>query len=111
MAETYKILGQSDPAATTPTSVYEVPAATTAIINEITICNRDSSDHTIRIALCDDEGSIGDEEYIVYDATIPANDSIGIERSYTLQAGKIVAAYVDAQELSITVCGVEITAD
>ena len=42
MATTYRVLGQSNPAATTATTLYTVPAATSAVISTINICNQAS---------------------------------------------------------------------
>ena len=39
MATTYKVLGQSNPAATTLTTLYTVPAATQAVISSISVAN------------------------------------------------------------------------
>ncbi len=43
MATNYKVLGQSNPSATTATSLYTVPAATQAIVSTITVCNQAAS--------------------------------------------------------------------
>jgi hypothetical protein len=40
MATTYKVLGQLNPAATTPTTLYTVPASTSTVVSTITICNQ-----------------------------------------------------------------------
>jgi hypothetical protein len=50
MPNTYKILGQAAPAATTETTLYSVPAATQAVISTITVANRTASSVTFRIS-------------------------------------------------------------
>jgi hypothetical protein len=40
MPTTYKVLGQSAPAATTEANVYTVPSATQTIVSTITVANR-----------------------------------------------------------------------
>ncbi len=50
MANTYKILGQVSPSATTETDLYTVPAATSTVCSSISICNRGSSSTTFRIS-------------------------------------------------------------
>ena len=40
---TYKVLGQSNPSATTATTLYTVPAATQTIVSTITVCNQAAS--------------------------------------------------------------------
>jgi hypothetical protein len=49
MATTYKILGQSAPAATTEVDLYTVPAATDAVVSTVTACNRGTAAGTYRI--------------------------------------------------------------
>jgi len=39
MANTYKVLGQSNPSETTATTLYTVPSATSAVCSTIAICN------------------------------------------------------------------------
>ena len=39
MATNYKVLGQSNPAATTATSLYTVPAATQTIVSTVVVTN------------------------------------------------------------------------
>ena len=51
MAATYKVLGQSAPSATTATSLYTVPASTSTIVSTLTVCNRDTTAGTFRIAV------------------------------------------------------------
>lgn len=51
MATTYKVLGQSAPAAATATSLYTVPSATEAIISTINVVNVNSASDIIRIAV------------------------------------------------------------
>lgn len=43
MISTYKVLGQSAPAATTAVDLYTVPALTSTIVSTITVCNRASA--------------------------------------------------------------------
>ena len=51
MPTTYKVLGQSNPSATTLTTLYTVPAATNAVISSITIANLAATAATFRIAV------------------------------------------------------------
>lgn len=50
MATTYKVLGQSNPAATTATTLYTVPSATSAVCSTIVIAALGAST-TFRIAV------------------------------------------------------------
>ena len=52
MATTYKVLGQSAPAAATPADLYTVPSATEAIISTINVVNTHATTaDAIRIAV------------------------------------------------------------
>ena len=51
MPTTYKVLGQSAPAATTNTNLYTVPAASSAVISTIVVANRSAAAVTYRIAI------------------------------------------------------------
>ena len=48
MATTYKVLGQSNPAATTATTLYTVGAGKSAVVSTITVCNQAASAATFR---------------------------------------------------------------
>lgn len=99
------ILGQSSPAATTNTTVYTVPASKTATFN-INVCNRDSNAITVRLAIAS-TATPGNEEWIEYDASIPANGVL--ERTgIVAQPGERVVAYVSAATASVNVYGYEV---
>jgi hypothetical protein len=98
------ILGQSNPTATTNTTVYTVPAATTATFT-VNICNRGSSAITARLAVAA-TATPGNGEWLEYDASIPANGVL--ERTgIVAEATKQVVAYVSAATASVNVYGYE----
>ena len=68
MANTYKVLGQSSPAATTLTSLYTVPAATSAVTSTLTVCNYGVST-TVRVAVRPAGAGIANQHYIIYETT------------------------------------------
>ena len=55
MANTYKILGQSNPAATTDTEVYKVGSGKQAIVSSITLANISGSAITYRVRIAIDD--------------------------------------------------------
>jgi hypothetical protein len=98
------ILGQSNPTATTNTTVYTVPAAKTASFT-VNICNRGSSAITARLAVAA-TSTPANGEWIEYDASIPANGVL--ERTgIVAEATKQVVAYVSAATASVNVYGYE----
>ena len=67
MANVYKVLAQSNPAATTATSLYTVPSATAAVISTITICNQAASAGSYRIAVRPAGATLAAQHYVAYD--------------------------------------------
>ena len=98
-------LGIADLAATTITDVYTVPASTVATFT-VNVCNRSAAAVTVRLALSDTTATMGDDEYIEYDVSIPANGVL--ERTgLVLDAGKILTAYSSAVGVTVIVYGIE----
>lgn len=98
------ILGQSAPSATTNTTVYTVPAATTATFC-VSICNTSGSSIQARLAVSA-TGTPGSSEWLEYDATIPAFGVL--ERTgIVAQATKNVVVRVTAATAAVTVYGFE----
>lgn len=108
MAITYKVLGQSAPAATTNTNVYTVPDGTSAVISTITVCNR-STAATYRIAVRPAGATIANQHYIAYDTTVAANDTIALTIGVSLAATDIVTVYASTANLSFNIYGTEVS--
>ena len=66
MPNVYKILGQSSPAATTPTDLYTVPATTSAICSSISICNRGTTQTTFRVSISQAGAATTNKDYLYY---------------------------------------------
>jgi len=84
MATNYKVLGQSNPSATTATSLYTVPAATQAIVSTITVCNQAATAATYRIAVRIAGAALAASQYVAYDVSLPANTSDTLTLGVTL---------------------------
>ena len=108
MAITYKVLAQSAPSATTNTDVYTVGAGKQAVISTITVCNRAGTAATYRIAIRVAGSALSNEEYIVYDTQVPANDTISLTLGVTLGAADVVTVYASSANLSFNLFGTEI---
>jgi hypothetical protein len=108
MATTYKVLGQSAPAATTATTVYTVPAATESVISTIAVCNRAATGATYRIAIRPNGATLADEHYLAYDAAITANNTTMITIGVTVDATDVVEVYASNTNLSFSLFGSEI---
>jgi len=109
MPQTYKVLGQSAPSATTLTALYTVPSATSAVVSTITVCNRAAASKSFRLAVRPAGASIADQHYIAYDVVIAANDSTCLTLGLTLAATDVLSVYASAADLSFQAFGSEIT--
>lgn len=108
MATTYKVLGQSAPSATTNTTLYTVPSATSAVCSTLAVCNRGVSTN-FRVAVRPGGASIADQHYIVYDNYVNQYDTIFLTLGVTLATTDVVTVYADAATLSFSLFGSEIT--
>ena len=98
------ILGQSSPAALNNTTVYTVPAATTAVAT-ISMANTTTTPIAVRLAVAA-SGTPGASEYIEYDTVIAGNGVL--ERSgIVMNATKAVVVYASSAGLSVSVYGYE----
>jgi glucose-6-phosphate dehydrogenase assembly protein OpcA len=109
MPTVYKVLGQSNPAATTNTTLYTVPASTSAVISTITICNQASSAATYRIAVRPAGASIANQHYVVYGATVAASDTTALTLGLTLATTDVITIYASTATLSFNAYGSEIS--
>lgn len=109
MANTYKILGQVNPSATTATTAYTVPSGTQAIVNSIAVCNQANTTATFRIAVRPLGASLAAQHYIVYDTLVGANDTINPGITLSLSATDVITVYASSTSLSFTISGVEIS--
>jgi hypothetical protein len=109
MANTYKILGQIGDGSSNDVTLYTVPASTETIISSIIICNRENSGNTFRSAVKSDGGSVADEDYIAFDSSIQANDSITLTLGITLDASDVISVGASDSNVTFSVYGTEIS--
>ena len=109
MAIVYKVLGQSNPAATTATTLYTVPAATSAVVSTITICNQSVSADSYRIAIRPAGATLAAQHYIAYNGAIPAYDSISLTLGITLATTDVITVYSSSATMSFSAYGSEIS--
>ena len=108
MATTYKVLGQSNPAATTATTLYTVPSATSTIVSTITVCNQTSTAATYRIAVRPAGATLAAQHYVAYDVSLPGNATDTLTLGITLATTDIVTVYTSATTVSFNAYGSEI---
>ena len=107
MATTYKVLGQVNPAATTLTTLYTVPAATQTVCSTLTICNQGVST-TVRVAIRPAGEAINSKHYTVYDLPVSASDTLTLTLGITLGATDVVSVYAGTANVSFGLYGSEI---
>ena len=108
MANFYKVLGQSNPAATTLTTLYTVPAARSAICSTLSIANIGIS-ATFRVAVIPAGATIANQHYLVYDASVNANDTVLLTLGISLATTDVVSVYASNTSVSFSLFGTEIT--
>lgn len=106
--ETIKTPSFVNPAANTLTTLYTIPADTTAIISTISVCNTASTDATYRIAITSG-GSPTLGNYLVYDATIAGNETVSFTQGITMDANDILAVYTNSASIAFNAFKMEIT--
>ena len=111
MADVYKVLGQSSPAATTATVLYTVPASKQAVISTLSICNQASLDATFRIIIqkSAEQSSIASKQYFAYDTKVFKNDTTSITVGMTLATGDRIQIYGSTNNLSFQAFGSEMS--
>lgn len=103
MATAYKVAQvQGTAGVSTYATLYNSPASTEAIISTIAICNTDTSAATYRIGLDDTAGTPGASEWLVYGATVPANDTVFLTIGGAIEAGKYIRISSSANTVTFT---------
>ena len=109
MAITYKVLGQSNPAANTNADLYTVPANTSSVCSTLVICNQAASAATFRVAVRPAGASIATQHYTSYDTNLNANDSITVTIGITLATTDVVTVRANTTTVSFNLFGSELT--
>lgn len=110
MATAYKILGQILPNANTLTNVYVSGAATSTIINTITLCNQQTSNAKIDLILRPINEALAAKHYLLKGIEILQADTLILSPGITMGSNCILAAnnIIDGNT-SISAFGVEIS--
>jgi len=87
-------------AATSSTTLYTVPASTTAVVTNILVANTASSSATFDLLL--------DDVSIANDVVVGANDSIIIDLKQVLATTKTIKGLASAITVNFHISGVEI---
>ena len=112
MANALKILGQLNPTANTQGNVYVVPAATSAVINNIIVANQSASNVSYSIIVMPSGGfsaTAANTYFVVRGGIVPASDTATLSLGLTIPTGTILAANSNSGSVSISAFGVEIS--
>ena len=107
MAATRKTLGQSAPSATTETTLYTVPAATSTVVSSLIVANRAATTSTFRVSVAVGGGATATKDYIYYDVLMPPNDTFIATVGLCLAATDKVKVYASSANLSFSIFGEE----
>ena len=108
MATTYKVLGQSNPAATTATTAYTVPSSTETVISTISIANLGPAPATYRIAVRPNGATLENKHYIVYESSLAPQDTQTLTLGITLDATDVVTVFSSSATMAFNLFGSEI---
>lgn len=107
MASVYKILGQTVVTADTDTTLYSVPALTSAVVSSIVACNIGATERTFRIAVRN--AAIGNKNYLYYDVPIPANDTFVFTGGVTMEASSVITVRANHADVVFSAFGTELS--
>ena len=109
MPTTYKVLGQSNPSATTATALYTVPSSTSTVVSTITVANLAGTAATYRISVRPAGASQTNAMYLAYDVTVGALDTTTITLGVTLATTDVITVYASTANLAFQAFGSEIS--
>lgn len=102
--EVIRVLGTSSPSASNFTLLYTVGQDKGAVISILNICNRDSNDATIRIAVYRDESPVN-AEYLEYGMVVYGNCSAQRLKGVTLAQGDKIGIWASSEHVSFNLFG------
>lgn len=102
-----KVLGQSNPSATTLTTLYTVPSGKEAVVSTISVANLTATAATFRIAIRPAGASITNAHYFAYDITVGASDTTVITVGITLATTDVLSVYASTANLVFQAFGDE----
>ena len=109
MPTVYKVLGQSNPSATTATTLYTVPSTTSTVVSTITVANLAGTSATYRISVRPAGASQTNAMYLAYDVTVGALDTTTITLGVTLATTDVITVYASTANLAFQAFGSEIS--
>ena len=109
MPTVYKVLGQSNPRATTATTLYTVPASTSRVVSSVSVANLAGTAATYRISIRPAGASQTNAMYLAYDVTVGALDTTTITLGITLATTDVITIYASTANIAFQAFGSEIS--
>lgn len=109
MTDTLHVLGQLTPAAITLTTAYTVPAATTALISTMMVCNTTAVAATFRVSVAIAGAADTLAQYIYRDVTINGNDTFAASLGLTLATTDLIRVYASTTGITFNLFGDEVS--
>lgn len=110
MSQLHKLLGRSNPAAATPTTLYTAPSSTTTLVSSLHICNTDvNNSDSVQIMFVPSGGSAGVSNAIIFNLVIPPGNPFIMNTVPVLMTGDFISVRSANGTTCFTASGVEIT--
>jgi hypothetical protein len=109
MATTNKVLGQVDATGSGESTLYTVPALTSAVGSSLVVCNRAATAATFTVAVSVAGGVTADKDYLYYAMPIDGNDTFIATIGMTLATTDKVKVNGSTTNITFTLFGQEIT--
>jgi|TARA_R110000803_G_scaffold49314_1_gene102496 hypothetical protein len=107
MADVIKVLGQSAPAATTTTTLYTAPNLVQTTVSSFVVCNQNAGAQTFRLSVHVAGAVADDKQFIFYDKSVAANDTLTVVIGLTLNQADVLKVYASTADMSFNLFGVE----
>jgi len=109
MTDTYKVLGQAKPAATTLADLYTAPSTVETSTSSIVVCNQSATPTTFRISVAVSGAADALFQYLFYNAPLEGSETKSLQLGVTLAGLDKVRCQSASGTVSFSAFGVEIT--
>ena len=83
-------------------TLYSTGASETAVVSTVSVCNTSASAQTFRIGVMGSAGTPSASEWIVYDASVPATDTVFLTVGLTLGNTKFIRVSSSANTVAFS---------
>lgn len=108
MSDAYKCLGQLIGAAA-EAALYTVPASTQTVLSHVTVCNIASAAKTFRIRHRVAAAADDNKQFLYYDTTVPANETLELLKGHPMATTDILEVYSSDANVIFGAYGLEVT--